>query len=449
MLTRRPEPDVGGNEMLALISGVLALSLGGYPQGKVISGSDFQPTGALVVSFGFTRLPDGTQKNLTGLRLPVQARLVPIGEVHSLSGGGGTDMPTLVYQNKDLNALFATGAEFPMPSALDDITLAENGRGARWKWMTFAFTTWVSNMNEPWLIRWRLFDTFVPGRGAGNSAFVGEIADFGVIATLSALGLSRPPNRNEAVVVTIDVTQANVIVSDGTFYFAQQFRQYQFPVNPDAPFRMDFWTVFSGSGVTLGSSEDFFYYDSDFNGIYDETEIDTFDNPPNDLANFCFEVYADPLETLLPSSYSLERGQVLSGELVDLWYSDDQYLKLRPWIVLSGAEAPVRVVIEGRLQNPSTVTSLNFLLESGVNMSNLGVRIEMYNFQTSAWVNVHEGPASTTDTTIQVPAPGPVSNFRDNTGRVRTRVSWYSTGLLIGYPWQARIDQAVWTYSRS
>ncbi len=435
--------------MLALISSVFALAPLSVLQGAPSHTGSFQATGSMVVAFGKVQLPNGTIKDITGMRLPVQARLVPLGEVQTLSDGGGTDMPVLAYQNKDLNALFATGAEFPMPSALDDITLAEIGRGATWKWMTFAFTTWLRNMNEPWLMRWRVFDTFVPGRGAGNSAFVGDIADFGTIATLSALGLSRPPNSNEAVVVTIDVAQANVSVPDGAFYFAQQFRQFQYPVNPDAPFRMDFWTVFSGSGVTLGSSEDFFYYDSDFNGIYDETEIDTFDNPPNDLANFCFEVFVNPLETLLPSNYSLERGMVLSGELADLWYSDDLYLVMRPWIVLSGAEAPVRIVIEGRLSNPSTVTSLDFLLESGVNMSNLGLTIEMFNFTTNSWVVVHQSTASTTDSTIQVSAPGPVANFRDGTGRVRSRISWRALGIVIGYPWQARIDRAVWLFSRS
>ncbi|MEM4408870.1 MAG: hypothetical protein QXI19_09030 [Candidatus Caldarchaeum sp.] len=435
--------------MLSLISGAFTLSLLFSQEGSLITRDDFQAIGTLTVAFGSVRSPDGTIRNISGMRLPVRTRLVSLGEAHTLSDGGGTDMPTLAYQNRDLNALFATGAEFPMPSALDDITLAEIGRGAQWKWMTFAFTTWLQNMNEPWLIRWRVFDTFVPGRGAGNSAFINEFADFGVIATLSALGLSRPPQRNEAVVVTIDVQQANVVARDGSFYIAQQFREFQYPVNPEAPFRMDFWTVFSGSGVTLGSSEDIFYYDSDFNGIYDETEVETFDDPPNDLANFCFEIYVNPMETLLPSSYTLERGQVISGELADIWYSDDLYLKMRPWIVLSGAEAPVRIVIEGRLQNPSTVTSLAFLLESGVNMSNLGLTIEMFNFRTNSWVVVHEGPASTSDTTQQISAPGPVADFRDSTGRVRSRVSWRALGIVIGYPWQARIDQAVWRFSRS
>jgi hypothetical protein len=148
---------------------------------------------------------------------------------------------------------------------------------------------------------------------------------------------------------------------------------------------------------------------------------------------------------LAPTSFQVVRGQVLSGGLTELGTSNNQYLQIRPWIVTNTQVPPVEIVFETTSPTGS-LTELKFRLESNVNTTGIQQGIELYNFATNAWVTVDTRTLPTSDTVVEVTAPGNASNFvQSGTGTVRARVGWKPLGLTPVYPWVVSVDQVRWT----
>lgn len=154
--------------------------------------------------------------------------------------------------------------------------------------------------------------------------------------------------------------------------------------------------------------------------------------------------YIPPLTVVPPTSFQMIRGLVLSGDLNSVLASDDNYLKLRPWIVLSGAEAPIQIVFEGTspVQTPS---QLRFAIESQTNVTNVERRVFLYNFVTNQWDDMGSSPSGPGDTVLEVTVPSnPERYVESGTRRLRALVWFKPTGLVLFYPWQAWIDHIFW-----
>ncbi|MCH8275554.1 MAG: hypothetical protein IH851_12270 [Armatimonadetes bacterium] len=432
--------------MTALLSAV-AVGLA-----SAAAGPPAEVQGEMEIAFGYVMNADGEKVLVEGLRVPFRAKRISAATADTPSrAGSGTDGgggPPRIYQNVADDPFdphnFWTGLGSPMPSALDDITLAPAGQGVSWEWLTIGMHTEFPN---DFLIRWVIFDTFVPGRGPGKSAFDDVLGDFGGRFNFSELGLPVPGDYQ----ITFDISVIGLTVADGGCYFAQQFREWRPPYSGEEPFLPSIWTLFNGEGVDIGSSEDFFWYDtSPYDGIYDETEIDTFNSPPFDLANFLLEVYAgDPPEIIPPFNFDVVRGLVLGGDLLALWFSDDVRLVVRPWFVLTTTESPVQVIVEAGVPT-SSLSSLKFLLEASGSIPNLRQRIELFNYTTGLWVLMDEREATITDSEVEVIAQGNLSDYVEpGTNRVKARVSWKEAGPILSYPWRARIDRTVWKITRA
>lgn len=143
-----------------------------------------------------------------------------------------------------------------------------------------------------------------------------------------------------------------------------------------------------------------------------------------------------------PASYSAVRGRIVSGGLQELLFSDDQRVVMQPFVVLNQNEPPVQLELESTLSR--STAALGFRLEGHVSVGNLTQQIMMYNFTTNQWDLIDSRAASVTETVLDVQVSNPASYIEPGTRRVRVLLAWKSAGPVLIYPWQVRIDQAVW-----
>jgi len=148
--------------------------------------------------------------------------------------------------------------------------------------------------------------------------------------------------------------------------------------------------------------------------------------------------------TFNPSSFSLFRGSVVSGNLASLFSSDDNRLVLRPGAVFSTAEHPIQVILEGTSPEASPPV-FSFLLESHASIGNAVQKISFYNFDTSEYELMDSRPAWTSDVEVRVNVVSNASRFIEaGTLKVKTRISYKALGPTFIYPWHARLDRARW-----
>lgn len=147
---------------------------------------------------------------------------------------------------------------------------------------------------------------------------------------------------------------------------------------------------------------------------------------------------------VVPDTFSLSRGLVISGGLNDLWRCEDWRLVMRPWIVLSGAEFPIQLVVEGTTPNASP-SQLWFVWEAHASIPNITERVELFNFQTQTWEQVNTRTATTSDQRITVQiTTNPQRFIEPGTRRMRAKISYKEAGIVLVYPWQARVDETYW-----
>jgi hypothetical protein len=411
--------------------------------------------GVLTVTHGYTTGPDGARHSLVGERIPFHGELIranklyPLGWVENRKSPGPTGGPdTLIYRNDNAADYFYSG--FPMPSALDDVTLDPGGIGARWMSMSVGMNFNFDEADTWFFVRWIGYTSFVSGRGAGVSAFDNPTLDFGGALNLFYVNPAILLPGSYKLTFNLSQTSTPVSFPQSQMYFAQQFRMLDGA--PDSPFFDQIDTVFSGVGVTVGSSADIFWYDNDPagpDGIYDETENDQFD-PPH-LSNFLLVIDAQQTgttDTRLPSSFSYLRGRATGGSLSDLWDSDDSYVTSVPGLVFSSTEAPLQMVIESTAVT-TTATAIKLNLEAKASIGNVQQRVHLWNFTTSQWVEVDSRVATTTDSTITTTSPGTPAQFIEaGTRKIRARLSWKSNQVVFSWPWNTKVDRAVWLVTR-
>ncbi|MCH8273432.1 MAG: choice-of-anchor B family protein [Armatimonadetes bacterium] len=176
------------------------------------------------------------------------------------------------------------------------------------------------------------------------------------------------------------------------------------------------------------------------------------DNPNNSVTEAALDAFVvTALDcgggevTVLPDSFSVARGLRTAGVLGDLFDSDDSYVDVRPWFVLSTVEAPVQVIVEGTSPNTSP-SQLGFLLEAHTSIPNIGQKIELFNYVTATWELVDSRPATVIDSVVLLTISASPERFIEPaTGAMKARISYKESGPILSYPWLARIDRAVWT----
>ncbi len=153
----------------------------------------------------------------------------------------------------------------------------------------------------------------------------------------------------------------------------------------------------------------------------------------------------DTYEPLLPQTFSLLRGFLRSGQLSDLFVSDNQYLRLIPGFVLNQLEPPIQVIVQttAPVTQPLQVT---LQWEVAANVPNVEERVELYNFTTGQWELLNQQVITQEDTRYQALARTP--GFVSSTGEIRMKLSYRALGLVLFYPWEVRLDEASFAIIR-
>ncbi|MCH8978995.1 MAG: hypothetical protein IH945_07100 [Armatimonadetes bacterium] len=439
---------------------LVGASVAGYGQEVYI--------GETELAFARVRMPDGTIQVIHGGKIPyrierINAKSFEHGRSvgsrasgkdkaqRSKAGGkrGLIGPQPLAPQNATVYQNFILAGQFGSvqfnSSALDDLVLVNGSQGQAWKIVTFGVN--LVQRSDKFLVRWQGWDTFTGGQGPGVSAFSGVLFDFGFY--LDPV-VDFQGTFNGSFVVFVDLTfEPYAIVPNLTCFFAQQFREPHVVGNPpeedgEGSFVPNVEMVYAANGPQIGSSEDLFYHDNPPDGIYDETEIDTFgEDFPG--ANFLLAIEIGSGQTLsrTPFSFQWIRGFLQSGNLGSLWDDDGNYNVAKAGLTLFAGEPPAQLIVETFVPT-ATIDALRFDLVAKVNTPGLSQRIEAFNFSTSQWVVLNEVPATTTDSTVTSVTANP-SDFVDPVNLIiRMKVSWYKTGFTLLWPWTVSVDQVHW-----
>jgi hypothetical protein len=387
--------------------------------------------GVVEVAFGYVRDADGTVRSLKGLKLPYYAEPIqaaPVGSTRPVPEVWTDRSSTTVY-NADSGTGYGIvdGAD---PSSLDDLVLA-GGVGVPWKHLTFGVDI---GAQRNFLIRWIVYDTYVQGLGPGVSAFTqSAVWDFGVIYPATAPGTYK---------ITIDVAAAGIAVPTSTIYMAQQFRAPN--PNGQGAFDTAMKTVYNSSGpVSVGTSQNNFWYDHDpLDGIYDETETDWFGE--QSFANHLRAItVAGTQDNLVPATATVEQGLLVGGDLIDLWYSDNQFYSVRN----AAPGDPVAIVLES--QSPSaSILSMTFRAEAKSLQQGV-LKVELFNYQTNAYDEVATLNLSNVKQSTQVTITNNPSKYVNSANRrVRARLVGSPPPLRSIRTWILDVDMAGWTITR-
>ncbi len=149
---------------------------------------------------------------------------------------------------------------------------------------------------------------------------------------------------------------------------------------------------------------------------------------------------------IAPTSYSMFRGSVISGNLASLQSSDNDRLVMRPGAVFSNAEPPIQVIVNATAP-ASSPSGFSFSLESNASIANAEQKISLWNFITDQYEVLDTRLATTSDDTVNVNVTTNTSRFiQPLTMAIRARVSYRALGSTFVYPWLGRIDKAWWAF---
>jgi plastocyanin len=137
-------------------------------------------------------------------------------------------------------------------------------------------------------------------------------------------------------------------------------------------------------------------------------------------------------------------GHIVSGGLNEILNSDDQRMVTRPGVVLSNSADP-NVVRVAALVPPGTGENTHTLrVESHASSGSILQRIRLYDHVAAVWEEVHLSLVTTTDAVREATVNDPQRFMTPATGTVRAEVAYKAIGPVLGFPWQARIDQIEW-----
>ena len=148
-----------------------------------------------------------------------------------------------------------------------------------------------------------------------------------------------------------------------------------------------------------------------------------------------------------PTAFLLVRGSVVSGGLSDLIFQDDLRLVLRPGVVISSVEAPIHLETRTNtsMNNPSTI---HFRIEASANVANIGYTIEFFNYVSNSYEQVLAGASNQQDESVDANVTSNATRFiSPANGEMKARTKWKSTGPVLSYPWNARVDFIGWYLS--
>lgn len=146
-----------------------------------------------------------------------------------------------------------------------------------------------------------------------------------------------------------------------------------------------------------------------------------------------------------PTSFTVTRGSLQSGDLSSLLNSDDNDLIVRGVTPFSVLGDHLMLVLDGTspIKNP---TEFSFSVESHVTMPGLTTKIYFFNWQTNSYELVDSRSGSLSDNMITIGGQGDLTRFvEQTTGAVRVQLAVKQTNLFSIGQWKGAYDQTFWT----
>ncbi|MEM4409010.1 MAG: S8 family serine peptidase [Candidatus Caldarchaeum sp.] len=147
----------------------------------------------------------------------------------------------------------------------------------------------------------------------------------------------------------------------------------------------------------------------------------------------------------LPSSFTVSRGSVVSGNLDSLLWRDSNSLTVNGAMPLNSNDPFVAIVVSGTslLRNP---VQLDINVVQSANTTGLRMTIEAYNFTTGTWQQVDSRGSTTSDSDVVVSITTNASQFINSAnGEVRVRLRAFPMGMMTTWPPQVRYNYVRWT----
>ena len=149
--------------------------------------------------------------------------------------------------------------------------------------------------------------------------------------------------------------------------------------------------------------------------------------------------------SVLPSSFSIFRGLLTGGGLSDLFDSDDDKLLVQAFITLNNSESPLQIIVTGT-SDVEAPSELRFKLEASVSTPGLMQTLYMLNYDTGLYEEVDFWVGTPTDSIVEVViTTNPKRFVQAGTRQMRAKVTYDQIGIVLHWPWRARIDQTIWT----
>src|SRR5207248_1342371 len=106
----------------------------------------------------------------------------------------------------------------------------------------------------------------------------------------------------------------------------------------------------------------------------------------------------------------------------------------------SSTQAPIQLVCD-MTAPAASVGSMIYHIESSVNQVNVGETLRLFNWGTATYEQINFRSPTTSDTSVNITVAGNPNRFIGAGNAVRAKVDYKTTGPILSYPWQARIDE--------
>lgn len=150
---------------------------------------------------------------------------------------------------------------------------------------------------------------------------------------------------------------------------------------------------------------------------------------------------------LLPEELTIVRGRQESGKLSDLYASDDSRMVFQPGLTQNPDEPPVWLQLTGTSTSDAP-GQMSFTLETQVDTPGVTQTVSLFNYDLQEFEEVDSRTSTNTDSVALIIVKGDPSRFIDpETLEVRAEMTWRPPPLVLHFPWNVGIDQAIWRIS--
>ena len=145
----------------------------------------------------------------------------------------------------------------------------------------------------------------------------------------------------------------------------------------------------------------------------------------------------------LPSAFEVTRGELIQGDLEDLFGSDDAKVVVDARRPDEVSVASVEIEVTGASTSEAP-RSFQFVLEASSVAAPAVQRIELYNYDTDSWETVDERAPDPSDTVVSVLINVDTGRFIENgTLEMMARIGYHDLGVnFLG--WSGNYDVASW-----